>query len=54
MTGALAELEIGPIARNISGARQAAARIVSSLYCDYIKSWSFLGIVLEILDFLPF
>lgn len=29
--GALAELEIGPIARNISGARQAAERIVSSL-----------------------
>lgn len=31
VTGALAELEIGPIARNISGARQAAERIVSSL-----------------------
>jgi hypothetical protein len=29
--GPLAELEIGPIARNISGARQAAERIVSSL-----------------------
>lgn len=29
--GALAELEMGPIARNISGARQAAERIVSSL-----------------------
>lgn len=29
--GALAELEIGPIARNISGARQAAERITSSL-----------------------
>ena len=29
--GALAELEMGPIARNISGARQAAARIVQSL-----------------------
>jgi cation diffusion facilitator CzcD-associated flavoprotein CzcO len=31
VTGALAELEIGPIARNISGARQAAGRIVGSL-----------------------
>ncbi|MEN8700283.1 FAD/NAD(P)-binding protein [Bacillus infantis] len=31
VTGALAELEIGPIARNISGARQAAERITSSL-----------------------
>ncbi|HSI67446.1 MAG TPA: FAD/NAD(P)-binding protein [Planococcus sp. (in: firmicutes)] len=31
VTGALAELEIGPIARNISGARQAAERIVGSL-----------------------
>lgn len=31
VTGALAELEMGPIARNISGARQAAERIVSSL-----------------------
>lgn len=31
VTGALAELEIGPIARNISGARQAAGRIVNSL-----------------------
>lgn len=31
VTGALAELEMGPIARNISGARQAADRIVSSL-----------------------
>ncbi len=31
VTGALAELEIGPIARNISGARQAAERIVNSL-----------------------
>lgn len=30
-TGALAELEVGPIARNISGARQAAERIVNSL-----------------------
>lgn len=29
--GALAELEIGPIARNISGARYAAGRIVDSL-----------------------
>ncbi|WP_078549813.1 NAD(P)/FAD-dependent oxidoreductase [Litchfieldia alkalitelluris] len=29
--GPLAELEIGPIARNISGARQAAEKIVSSL-----------------------
>ncbi|WP_079504589.1 FAD-dependent oxidoreductase [Mesobacillus jeotgali] len=29
--GSLAELEIGPIARNISGARQAAERIVQSL-----------------------
>ena len=29
--GALAELEIGPITRNISGARQAAERIVNSL-----------------------
>ncbi|ANU09535.1 hypothetical protein A1A1_15873 [Planococcus antarcticus DSM 14505] len=29
--GALAELEIGPIARNISGARQAAERITNSL-----------------------
>ncbi|KAB2333304.1 FAD-dependent oxidoreductase [Cytobacillus depressus] len=28
VTGALAELEMGPIARNISGARQAAERIV--------------------------
>lgn len=28
VTGALAELEVGPIARNISGARQAAERIV--------------------------
>ena len=27
--GALAELEIGPIARNISGARHAAERIVN-------------------------
>ncbi|MBA9026045.1 FAD/NAD(P)-binding protein [Peribacillus huizhouensis] len=31
VTGALAELEIGPIARNISGARHAAERIVASL-----------------------
>lgn len=31
VTGALAELEMGPIARNISGARQAAERIISSL-----------------------
>ena len=31
VTGALAELEIGPIARNISGARYAAGRIVDSL-----------------------
>lgn len=29
--GALAELEIGPIARNIAGARQAAERIVSDI-----------------------
>jgi hypothetical protein len=29
--GALAELEMGPIARNISGARQAAGRIVEYL-----------------------
>lgn len=29
--GALAELKMGPIARNIFGARQAAERIVSSL-----------------------
>lgn len=29
--GSLAELEIGPIARNISGARQAAERIVRNL-----------------------
>jgi cation diffusion facilitator CzcD-associated flavoprotein CzcO len=32
VTGALAELEIGPIARNISGARQAAERITSCYY----------------------
>ncbi|MCI2256421.1 FAD/NAD(P)-binding protein [Domibacillus sp. PGB-M46] len=31
VVGALAELEIGPIARNISGARQAAERIIQSL-----------------------
>ncbi|MED3910201.1 hypothetical protein P4597_13550 [Peribacillus simplex] len=31
VTGALAELEMGPISRNISGARQAAERIVNSL-----------------------
>ncbi|MDF2036539.1 FAD/NAD(P)-binding protein [Cytobacillus oceanisediminis] len=31
VTGPLAELEIGPIARNISGARQAAERIVQSI-----------------------
>lgn len=31
VTGALAELEMGPIARNISGARQAAERIVKHL-----------------------
>ena len=31
VTGPLAELEIGPIARNISGARQAAVRIVQSI-----------------------
>lgn len=31
VTGPLAELEIGPIARNISGARQAAKRIVQSI-----------------------
>lgn len=31
VTGALAELEIGPIARNISGARQAAERIINCL-----------------------
>ncbi|MFE4814091.1 FAD/NAD(P)-binding protein [Peribacillus simplex] len=31
VTGALAELEMGPIARNISGARQAASLIVNSL-----------------------
>jgi len=31
VTGALAELEVGPIARNISGARQAAQLIVNSL-----------------------
>jgi thioredoxin reductase len=31
VVGALAELEIGPISRNISGARQAAEQIVKSL-----------------------
>lgn len=31
ISGPLAELEMGPIARNISGARQAAERIVNSL-----------------------
>lgn len=31
VTGPLAELEIGPIARNISGARQAAEKIVQSV-----------------------
>lgn len=31
VTGALAKLEIGPIARNIAGARHAAERIVASL-----------------------
>lgn len=31
VTGALAELQIGPIARNISGARQAAEKIVSGI-----------------------
>jgi cation diffusion facilitator CzcD-associated flavoprotein CzcO len=31
VTGALAELQIGPIARNISGARQAAEQIISSI-----------------------
>ncbi|MBM7704829.1 FAD/NAD(P)-binding protein [Metabacillus iocasae] len=31
VTGALAELQVGPIARNISGARQAAQLIVNSL-----------------------
>ncbi|WP_311315645.1 hypothetical protein [Neobacillus niacini] len=31
VSGPLAELEIGPIARNISGARHAAERIVNSL-----------------------
>ena len=31
VSGPLAELEVGPIARNISGARHAAERIVSSL-----------------------
>lgn len=31
VTGALAELEMEPISRNISGARQAAERIVNSL-----------------------
>ena len=31
VSGPLAELEIGPIARNISGARHAAERIVSNL-----------------------
>ncbi|KON88826.1 hypothetical protein AF332_19805 [Sporosarcina globispora] len=31
VTGPLAELEIGPIARNISGARQAAERIIQSI-----------------------
>nr|WP_249023480.1 hypothetical protein [Planococcus salinarum] len=28
--GSLAELEIGPIAKNISGARQAAERIIGA------------------------
>ncbi len=32
--GALAELELGPIARNIAGARQAAERIVQSRYAE--------------------
>lgn len=31
VAGALAELEIGPVARNIAGARKAAERIVSSI-----------------------
>jgi hypothetical protein len=31
VTGPLAELEVGPIARNISGARHAAEKIVSNL-----------------------
>jgi thioredoxin reductase len=31
VTGALAELQIGPIARNISGARQAAEKIISGI-----------------------
>ena len=31
VSGPLAELEIGPIARNISGARHAAEKIVSNL-----------------------
>ncbi|MDQ0257309.1 thioredoxin reductase [Evansella vedderi] len=31
VSGALAELEIGPVSRNISGARKAAERIISSI-----------------------
>ncbi|MGM0904511.1 MAG: hypothetical protein ACQEXB_25865 [Bacillota bacterium] len=31
VSGPLAELEVGPIARNISGARHAAERIVNNL-----------------------
>ncbi|HZH63002.1 MAG TPA: hypothetical protein VEY70_26330 [Metabacillus sp.] len=31
VSGPLAELEVGPIARNIAGARHAAERIVSSI-----------------------
>lgn len=33
VTGALAELEVGPVARNIAGARRAADRILASKAC---------------------
>ncbi|WP_101843527.1 FAD/NAD(P)-binding protein [Halobacillus sp. Marseille-P3879] len=38
VTGALAELEIGPVARNIAGARKAAERIVNNFENYYEKS----------------
>ena len=36
VTGPLAELELGPASRNISGARRAADRIVASLHDDVV------------------
>ena len=39
-SGALAEMRIGPVARNIPGARSAAEEIVQEALCENKNSWS--------------